>query len=189
LTLRGVIFWSNINRPIENVTQSATPNLITRQRQNLGETRSRGVDLDFSQNLTHTLSLTEGYQFTDATILSYPATNSLVGLRIPEVPRHDFTFQARYSNPSATNPLGRFTVGIQGRAESAAYDDDLNTLRLHPYFTLDAIVSRRLTSNAELFVAAENLTDQRYQVALTPATNLGPPILVRIGLRVLLGSR
>ena len=189
VTARGVVFWSDINRPIENVTQSATASLITRQRQNLGKTHSRGVNLHLGQNLTHTLSLTEGYQFTNATILSYPAATSFVGLRIPEVPRHEATFQVRYSNPGAASSLARFTVGLQGRAESAAYDDDLNTLRLHPYFTLDAIVSRRLTSAAELFIAAENLTDQRYQVALTPAANLGPPVLVRVGVRVQLGSR
>lgn len=188
LTARAVVFWSDINKPIENVTLSATPSLITRQRQNLGQTRSRGVNLGLSQNLTHTLSLTEGYEFTNATILNYPAATSLVGLRVPEVPRHEITFQLRYTKPGAANPLARFNVGIQGRAESAAYDDDMNTLRLNPYFTLDATVSRRLASGVELFVAAENLTNQRYQVALTPTTNLGPPILVRAGVRLQLSS-
>jgi outer membrane receptor protein involved in Fe transport len=189
VTVRGLVFWSDINRPIENVTLSVTPSLITRQRQNLGRTRSRGVGLNLSQNLTHSLSLAEGYEFINATIISYPAANSLVGLRIPEVPRHQATFEVRYSNPSAASPFARFTLGLQGRAESAAYDDDLNTLRLRPYVTLDAIVSRRLNSGTELFMAAENLTDQRYEVALTPATNLGPPLLVRVGVRFLLGSR
>jgi outer membrane receptor protein involved in Fe transport len=186
---RGVVFWSDITRPIENVTLSATPKLITRERENLGRTRSRGVSLDLSENFTRSLSMTEGYEFTNATVLSFPIQSTLVGRRIPEVPRHEVTFQVRYSNPTATSPWTRFTVGLQGRAESAAYDDDQNTLRLNPYFTLDAIVSRRLTPGTELFVAAENLTNQRYQVALTPATNLGPPILVRIGVRVQLGAR
>ena len=111
-----------------------------------------------------------------------------VGLRVPEVPRHDLTFQVRYANPTADNRLVRFTVGFQGRAESAAYDDDLNMLRLNPYFTLDAIVSRQVAHGTELFLAAENLTNQRYQVALTPAANLGPPILIRAGVRVQLGA-
>ncbi len=186
---RGVVFWSDITRPIENVTLSATPSLITRERENLGRTRSRGVSLDLSENFTRSLSLTEGYEFTNATVLSFPVQSALVGRRIPEVPRHEVTFQARYSNPAAASPWARFTVGLQGRAESAAYDDDQNALRLNSYFTLDAIVSRRLTPGTELFVAAENLTNQRYQVALTPATNLGPPTLVRIGVRVQLGAR
>lgn len=188
VTARGVMFWSDIARPIENVTLSTTNSLITRERENLGRTRSRGVSLNLSENLTRTLSLTQGYEFTNSTVLSFPANMALVGLRVPEVPRHDLTFQARYSNPAADNRLARFTVGLQGRAESAAYDDDMNTLRLNPYFTLDAIVSRQVAHGTELFLAAENLTNQRYQVALTPAANLGPPILVRIGVRVQLGA-
>ena len=155
----------------------------------MGRTRSRGVSLDLSENLTRSLSLTEGYEFTNATILSFPTNFALVGLRVQEVPRHEVTFQVRYSNQQAASRLARFTVGLQGRGESAAYDDDVNRLRLNPYFTLDAIISRRLTGGTELFVAAENLTNQRYEVALTPTTNLGPPILVRVGIRVQLGSR
>ena len=138
--------------------------------------------------MTHTIALTAGYQFTNATIVSFPANSALLGLRIPEVPRHEGTFQLRYSNPSA-NRLARFTLGVQARADSAAYDDDLNTLRLGPYFTMDAIVSRQIAHGAELFAAGENLTNQRYQVALTPATNLGPPILFRAGIRLDFGSR
>jgi len=189
VTARGVVFWSDITRPIENVTLSATPALITRERENLGRTRSRGVSLDLSENFTRSLSLTEEYEFTNATVLSFPLQSALVGRRIPEVPRHEVTFQARYSNPAAASPWARFTVGLQGRAESAAYDDDVNTLRLNPYFTVDAIVSRQVAHGAELFVAGGKLTNQRYQVALTPSANLGPPILVRIGVRVQLGAR
>jgi outer membrane receptor protein involved in Fe transport len=187
--VRATVFWSDITRPIENVTLSTTSSLITRERENLGRTRARGVNLELSENLTQKLSVTAGYQFTDATVLSFPADPSRVGLRIPEVPRHEATFQVRYSNPAANNPLGRFTVGLQGRAESATYDDDLNTLRLDPYFTLDALVSHPVARGTELFVAAENLTNQRYQVALTPVANLGPPILVRVGVRLDLGGR
>jgi outer membrane receptor protein involved in Fe transport len=183
VSARGVFFWSDISRPIENVTLSSTPSLITRERENLGRARARGVSFDLSENLTRTLVLTQGYEFTNSTVVSYPGNMALVGLRVPEVPRHDLTFQVRYSNLTANNRLARFTVGIQARAESATYDDDLNTLRLNPYFTMDAIVSRQLAHGTELFVATENLTNQRYQVALTPAANLGPPALVRVGLR------
>ena len=188
LTARGVFFWSDITRPIENVTLTVTPALITRQRQNLGRTRSRGVDLDVSEDLTHNFHLNAGYQYTDATIVSYPAGASLVGLWLPEIARHEATFQVRYSNPGSHH-LGRVTVALQGRAESAAYDDDQNTLRLDPYFTLDALVSRPIGANTEVFAAAENLTNQRYQTALTPITTLGPPILFRAGFRFNFGRR
>ncbi len=181
LAARGTFFWSEISRPIANVTLTLTPTLVTRQRQNLGRTRSRGVDVDFTGRITSALGISGGYQFTDATVLSFPANLGLVGLRVPEVPRHEVTWRVTYAHPSGV------TLGIEGRAESAAYDDDLNTLRLGPYSTLDAIVSRRLKQGLELFAAAENLFDQRYPVAETPTLNLGPPILFRAGIRVNLG--
>ncbi|HUI43091.1 MAG TPA: TonB-dependent receptor [Terriglobia bacterium] len=188
-TARATLFWADITRPIENVTLSTTPSLTTRQRQNLGRTRSRGISLDLAQTVTRTLSLNAGYQFTGATVVSFPVETALVGLRIPEVPRHEATLQVRYSNPGAANRWARFTLGVQGRAESAAYDDDLNTLRLTPYFTLDATASEPLAPGVELFAAGENLTGQRYEVALTPAANLGPPVLFRAGVRFNLGRR
>jgi len=189
LSARGVVFWSDITRPIENVTQSVTPTLITRERENLGRTRSRGVSLQLNEDLTHTFRVGAGYQFTNANVISYPGHSALVGLRIPEVPRHEATFQVGYANPGAARRVSRVNMAVQGRAESAAYDDDQNTLRLKPYFTIDALASRRLGSTTEVFIAGENLTNQRYQTALTPIANLGPPILFRAGIRFQLGHR
>src|SRR5581483_798288 len=46
IIVRGNFFWSDITRPVENVTITQTPSLITRERENLGRTRSRGVELE-----------------------------------------------------------------------------------------------------------------------------------------------
>jgi outer membrane receptor protein involved in Fe transport len=75
------------------------------------------------------------------------------------------------------------TLAFQGRASSQQFDDDQNLLPLDPYFTLDALVSRRLFEGIEAFAAFENLTGQRYEVGRTPVTTLGPPSLARVGLR------
>jgi len=93
LNIRGTFFWSEITRPIANVTLTVTPALITRQRQNLGRTRSRGVDIEVEARVSDTLSFSGGYQFIDATVLQFPANTSLEGLLIPQVPRHLLTFQ------------------------------------------------------------------------------------------------
>jgi outer membrane receptor protein involved in Fe transport len=54
---------------------------------------------------------------------------------------------------------------------------------------LDATVSRRVSSRVDLFVAAENLFNERYEIGKTPVTTIGPPILVRVGFRLRLGNR
>ena len=183
LNVRGTFFWSEIIRPVANVTLSVTPALITRQRQNLGRTRSRGFEVEAEARVTSSVIISGGYQFLDATVLRFPANTSLEGLRIPQVPRNVFTFQARYANPR------RLTLSFQGRAGGAQFDDDQNQLRLDPYFTLDAFVSRSLGRGVEVFGAFENLTGQRYDIGRTPVRTVGPPVLARIGIRFQLGSR
>src|SRR5581483_11405703 len=44
--MRGNFFWDDITRPVANLTLSQTATLITRERQNLGRTRSRGVEIE-----------------------------------------------------------------------------------------------------------------------------------------------
>jgi len=183
LVVRGTVFWDEIMRPIANVTLRTTPTLITRQRQNLGQTRSRGVELEAEARFSQFWDLSAGYLFVDVTVVRYPANTALEGLMIPQVARHQLTFQARYANPSLV------TVGLQGRASSSQFDDDQNLFRLGRYFTLDVIILRRVARGLEVFAAAENLFNQRYEVGKTPVTSLGPPLLVRAGFRVYLPSR
>ena len=182
IAVRGTFFWNDITRPVANVTLITTPALITRRRQNLGRTRSRGIELQFDGTLNRMWNVSASYLFADATVVEFPANTSLQGLRLPQVPRHQFTFQARYVNPSIV------TVGLQARASSSQFDDDQNLFRLGSYFTLDALVSKRLTHRLEVFAAIENVFNQRYEVGKTPVTTLGPPILVRGGIRVQLGG-
>ena len=188
VTGRGTFFWSDVTDPIANVTLNVTPSLITRQRQNLGRTRSRGFDLDATLHLTHTLGLTAGYEFVNAMVFSFSADPALVGLEIPEVPRNVFTFQTTYSNPSAGSWWGRATVGIQGRFVGKQYDDDQNQLPLGTFFVTDALVSYPLGHGLEAFAAAENIFNQSYAVAATPVLNLGAPRLFRVGFRLNLGG-
>ena len=177
LGVRGTVFWAEVAEPVANVTLSVTPGLMTRQRVNLGRTRSRGMEVETEARWHKFWSLSAGYMFVDASLVRFPANIALEGLMIPQVPRHQFTFQSRYANPSVV------TMGLQGRASSSQFEDDQNLFRLKPYFTLDLFVSRQIRRNVETFVAMENLFNQRYEVGKTPVTTLGPPILVRAGLR------
>ncbi|MBV9573734.1 MAG: TonB-dependent receptor [Acidobacteriales bacterium] len=183
LRLRGTYFWSEIVNPIANVTLATTPTLITRQRQNLGRTQSQGLELDAVLQLSESVGLAGGYAFTDATVLSFPAETALQGLRIPQVPRQQFTLEARYWNPS------KLMLTLQGRFVGTQYDDDQNLLPLDRFFTVNFMASRNLGRGAAIFAAAENLFNERYVVALTPIQNLGPPILFRVGLKLDIPTR
>ncbi|MGH9651238.1 MAG: TonB-dependent receptor domain-containing protein, partial [Terriglobales bacterium] len=177
LNLRGTFFAVDIVNPIANVTLSTTPSLITRQRQNLGRTRTRGVEIEAVARLSDAVELSSGYQFVDATVARFPANTTLEGLQIPQVPRHQWTVQARYWKPT------RLMLSVQGRWVGAQFEDDQNRLLLDRYFTLDLLAGRSLRPGVEIYAAFENLFNQRYAVGLTPVPTLGPPLLARVGFR------
>lgn len=172
---RGNFFLTEIARPVANVTLSVTPGLITRQRQNAGKTRAVGLEIETETRIKD-FKLSLGYLLSDSRVTEFPANQNLEGLLVPQVARHQFTFQTNYSRNS-------WSFALQGRASSAQFDDDLNTLRLEPYFQLDAFAARRFRENAQIFFAVENVFNSRYSVGKTPVRTLSSPINFRIGIR------
>jgi outer membrane receptor protein involved in Fe transport len=170
-------FWMQVSDPVANVTLSNTPALITRERENLGKTRSRGVEVNAAWHINR-FEFIAGYQYVDAVVTSFPAQAALVGLQVPQVARNQFTLQTR-----CTLPRG-WMLSAQARASSRQFDDDLNQFPLDSYFQLDAYVAKSLGHGVEVFTAVENLTDSRIQVAKTPTVNIGSPILARAGVKL-----
>jgi outer membrane receptor protein involved in Fe transport len=183
LEARGTMFWADIVDPVTNVTLSTTPNLVTARRQNLGRTRAVGAEFDGIIHLSSSLQFSAGYEYTHSTVLDTSA--ALNGLNVPEVPRHQFSFEARYWNPR------QLMVSVQGRYSSSQFDNDINTLLLNHYYVMDLFMGREIGHGVQFYAAAENLLNQRYATALSPPQTaggqplqtLGPPILARIGLR------
>jgi len=178
LRLRAVAFLGRISDPVANVTLQTTPQLITRQRQNLGRVLARGLELEAEGRLGARLVGSVGYALVDSVVESFAANPSLEGNVVPQVARHQATLQVRYAHPRFVD------LALQARAASRQYEDDQNQLVLPGYFTLDAQASRRLSAAATAFVALENVTGARYAVGLTPVQTLGPPFLARAGIRV-----
>lgn len=175
-------YWTETINPVSNFTLSVTPTLITRERRNLGRTRSRGIEAEMDVQLARHWQITTGYLFADATVRRAPQDISLTGKQIPQVPRHQFTLQTVYSHP-------RFvTAAIQFRASGKQFDDDQNRLPLGSFALIDATLARRFARYFEAFIAVQNLLDERYAVGRTPLETLGMPRMVRGGLRLRFGG-
>ena len=187
LTVRGNFFWSDIAEPVANVTLINTPALITRQKENLGVTQARGFELSGQIRVTEKLQVSAAYLFVNSIVLEYspapttPPTPSIVGNFLPQVPQNQFSVQGSYASRD-------WTFGVQGRFLGNQFDDDQNLLPLGRAFSLDAQISRRLGRGTSLFVAAENLTNDRFYIAATPVYNVGPPVFVRGGVRFVWGK-
>lgn len=170
-------YWTETVNPISNFTLSATPTLITRERRNLGRTRSRGIEAEADFSFARYWQITAGYLFADATVRRAPQDASLAGNLIPQVPRHQFTLQTQYSHP-------RFvTAAMQFRASGSQFDDDQNRLPLGSFALIDVTVAKPLVRFMEVFIAVQNLLDERFAIGRTPIETLGMPRMVRGGLR------
>ncbi len=173
--IRGSFFYTAIKTPVANVTLSVTPNLITRQRQNAGQTRANGIEIEAEKRFRE-ISISLGYLFADSRVTEFPSNRTLENLFVPQVARHQFTFQTNYTRRN-------WTLAFQGRASSKQFDDDLNTLELEPFFQLDAYIAKRFKENWQVFAAVENIFNSRYSIAKTPVRSVSAPITFRIGFR------
>ena len=176
-TLRISGFWNRVGDPVANITLDVTPELITRQRQNLGSTRAAGFEAESTTQVTRWLSVRAAYQFADPVVTSFPADAKLEGKRVPQVPRHVGSFAAILASRG-------WTASVQLRAGGVQFDDDLNELPLAEYAGVDLFLGRELRRGVEMYVQAESLSGGRFEVARTPLTTYGPPASVSGGIRL-----
>jgi outer membrane receptor protein involved in Fe transport len=176
--IRANIFTTAVSDPIVSVTLTSTPTLITRQRRNVGETRSTGVEIDGEFNPTRRFGISVSYLFVDARVSEFRESPALVGRSLPQVARHQLNIRLRY------HATERWFFGVQTRASSGQFEDDLNILRLRPYVVADASSTVRVRKGIEVFAAAENIFNSRYDIGLTPSRTIAAPFAIRAGLRL-----
>jgi outer membrane receptor protein involved in Fe transport len=165
--LRVTAFRNSVDGVITNVTISATPSLITKQRQNAQEAVTHGVEANFEQrwrNFRGELS----YLFADSRYVN--------GLRVPQVAKTQGTAQLIWNHR-------RTFISGGVRAYSLQFEDDINTLPLPGYSAVQVVARQGLTRSLSASAAIENLLDHQFLTGKTPAAQIGGPRLWRIGLR------
>ncbi len=152
---------------------------------NLARTRSRGVEVALEARPLAALHVLGQYTFQDGEILDSPSGFDpvyAVGQQLLRRPRHQGSFSATYS--FGRGSLGATLVAVGERADSDF--GGLGRPRNGGYARLDARARLRVAGPLEAFMAADNLTDERYQEVL------GYPALgrsLRGGVRLVLGGR
>jgi outer membrane receptor protein involved in Fe transport len=201
VTVRMTWFDNRITNPVSNVTLTTVGANVTQQRQNLGETRIKGLQSDVEYRAGAFLRFSAGYLFNNAKVTDGGASNAtLVGKFLPQVPKHRGSVRAAYFNPKFASVA--FSIQFFGRQ----FDDDQN-VRVIPapaladggyaastapglprYTVADLSISRTVTRNLEAFVGVQNLFDQMYFVGTLPTT-IGSPRLINGGVRVRFAGR
>ncbi len=197
LTARLTWFNNYVDDPVLNVTLNAT----TAQKQNLGQTRIRGVQTDVEYRIGSFWRVTGAYVYDQAKVTDGGVANAaLVGKYVPQVPLHRGSFQVAYSNPRYA------TVAFSMQALSLQYNDDQNvqfipaaTLAeagytsftgpgLPGYASYDFTIMRDVGRHLQVFYGVQNMFDKVSFVQTNPSTT-GTPRLMNVGVRVRLSGR
>jgi outer membrane receptor protein involved in Fe transport len=151
---------------------------VLKQRENLGQIRSRGISIDYQTEPLSWLSVTGGYQYANATVTQFVQQPALVGKWIPEVPHNSATMQVS----AAKRRVG--VARLLGTLSGQQFDDDANTFLLHGYFQLDGYVSHEFRSRFELYGAMSNILNRSIDVGRTPLLTLGSPRIASFGIQI-----
>ncbi|MEX3629392.1 MAG: TonB-dependent siderophore receptor [Burkholderia sp.] len=129
----------------------------------LGEARSRGIELEAKASLSDSLNVTASYTYLDT---KYVQNNSgLAGKFLTGVPQHQASAWAYYTQ--RRGPLAGLSGGAGLRYTGQTYNDT-NQYRLSSYLLLDATLRYdlgRLSSRmkgSDIYVNAQNLLNRRY---------------------------
>lgn len=179
LALHATYFDGTVSNLVTSVTLSATPVLITRQRQNLGRVRPRGATVGAQWRPRAALAFWAGYTHIAAGVVS-AAQPRLVGLAAVHVPQNAFATHA------LVNWHG-WTLAATERFGGRSFDDDLNQFVLPSFWSTDAFASRSF-GRWSPYLAATNLWNRRYAVELTPDAVLNAPRSVTAGVRLTWGG-
>lgn len=161
-------YWNTLEDPVSNVTLSVTPELVTRQRQNLGSATIKGLEAEARYRFASRWEARTAYLYSDAVV-------DETDVRLPQVPRHQAVIGLEFFGP--------LQVGVEGRVVGEQFEDDLNELPLAGYGVVDVMARRSVSTMLDVYVAVENLFDQEYAVGRLPEERLGTPRLVHGGIR------
>jgi outer membrane receptor protein involved in Fe transport len=178
LRARATGFWNVLEDPSTVVTLAAPlEDGATRMRANLGRATIRGVETALAWTPRAPASASLAWTLADARVTSAPGHEDLVGKRLPQDPLHRVRLDLRAGR--AAGPR----VGVGVGWYSGQYEDDRNTLPMAPYAVVDATAAAPLGAGIEAFATAENLLDRTYVVGRAGVDTVGPPRIVRIGVR------
>ncbi len=184
VVFRTAWFDNSLRDAVSNVTLTASGNAVTQQRQNLGLTRIRGMQVDLDWRPSARVDVSAAYLYNDAVVREFEANPALVGRFLAQVPRHRATAQFHMMHER----IGDLTVTFQ--AVGRQFDDDLNVRAvpgrtdagLPALSTVDVLLSRNVGQGISAFAGAQNLFDRRAFTGTLPTT-LGAPRTLSVGVR------
>ncbi|MDE2442368.1 MAG: TonB-dependent receptor, partial [Betaproteobacteria bacterium] len=147
-------------------TNATTPDPVNPANTiNVGETRTRGIELALTGRLTSNWQVSSGYTHQNAKLRG----NDFV--RLGQVPEHQFALWNRYD---LTRQFGAGIGVIHQTSQFAANRTTAGTTRLPGFTRVDAALFFNATERLQLQVNVENLFDETYYSDAHNNNNISP---------------
>lgn len=161
-------YRNSLRDAITNVTLETTPSLITRQRQNLDNAVTHGIEFSYQERFNEMVQVQASYLFANSKFDS--------GLQVPQIPRNQFTAQLMLN-------FDRLMISPGVRAYSLQYDDDLNTLELPGFGVMTLSARYQIRTSLAATLEIDNVANKEFLVGFPGIPQVGNPTLVRAGIR------
>ncbi|MCU9947202.1 TonB-dependent siderophore receptor [Pseudomonas sp. PDM13] len=141
------------------------------ERETVGESRVRGLDLEAKAELTENLSLVGGYSYMDSEVVRGTLRNgtSLKGNELVTAPKHSASLWSYYSLPGTD-----VSVGLGARYIGAYYFDAANSGQSDGTTLFDAALNYKLAKGTDLALNVSNLLDEQHVVGSGTADYYNP---------------
>ena len=182
------VFFNRLKDPIANVTIGVGPGTFPvagfvpaggtlRQRQNAGEIEAWGLEGEASGDVSEQVSWRAAAAYTDAEVHGGTTAAQLTGKRPAQTPKWTVT------GGLDVRPLEAVRLSGDVRYESRRFEDDLNSRVLSAGVTFDARASWAFAEHAEVYLAVENLLDEKLETGETAdgVESFAQPQTVRLG--------
>jgi vitamin B12 transporter len=165
------IFYNQLRDPITNVTVGAGPATfpidgfvpaggVYRQRQNLGQVRAVGVEVQAQYPLSQELQFTASATATHARVSKANANPTLNGKRPAQAPVYVASTGLQYRK-------AQLTLAADVLFEGGSFEDDLNSLKLAAYQTLGLSARYQFTPRVDVQLQVLNVLDKDIPIART----------------------
>lgn len=151
-----------------DVTIAVVQDNGTIERETVGESRVRGLDLEAKAELTDNLSLTGGYSYMDSEVVR-DDNASREGNEFAAAPNHTASLWSYYTLPGMD-----MSVGLGARYLGSYYFDAANTSESDATTLFDAAFSYRVLKGTDLTVNVNNLFDEQHVVGTGTANYYNP---------------
>ncbi len=163
LRLSAGVFLNWMHDGVGNVTLSSSPAGTTRQRQNLGEARIRGLELAARWTPAESFSMGVAWLAVDAEVTRARAQPDLVGRTLAQVPEYVLILTTSW------RIVPRTRVAVKLRATGRQFEDDENALPLASALGMSLRLDQRLSDTATAFLDLHDVFNDRAQTSRTAA--------------------